>query len=676
MGAMNTVTVKQIGKFIKKTFTGLLVGVFLFNSAFSWAQEEELFSAVTENQSFSSGLTIKNKLSPPSRFDYEELLKHSLTVAAICKYIEKEGNIDDKSYLNDVLARLDADKNPNITVLPYEIIIEIPEEGLAIRYFNPTKANVITPYSDVVKLRTREINPGHLNRQIIHRIKTLPMQNYLKDSERDVVYSATDMPIIVIGGSAGGDKALMEILRKMPLNHPPIVASEHNFSKFLRHVAESAEDSSQYPVIPEFAQFAKGSSHNIITCKKTRGEPPSDIYLKENMIVIARYPVIMKDENGIAFVRVYDELGFKLHHSQRTDDSVNKLFSTAAQHFGEKVTGVITAGFGKDGLEGAKIVCAAKGKILTQKMFRNGPSYYAPGMPNAVLDSGMPCGSVLIEDMGSAIVRQVEDLQNMLAKIPKSTNQKTKTNIVKSHADYVDKNKLLFKDMLGESKSDSLVRVPVEAIESLDTDNIQDFLATLQGAPNSYVELYHMSGIGKASESVYRKYGLRRKPLPKGFKRTRENTVTLLPVLKGEEIDQATIASRLGSLDISPQETILSPIGLQHDPAGLIRATILGLKIMDVAREIRGKGIDIFKDQAFKDRIQLEVLEDLKLVCDPDDLKGIDLTPDDIIAIATGSINNIITALKKLIKLLPITPIDAEELRQIFEHAKKVIIAA
>ena len=97
---------------------------------------------------------------------------------------------------------------------------------------------------------------------------------------------------------------------------------------------------------------------------------------------------------------------------------------------------------------------------------------------------------------------------------------------------------------------------------------------------------------------------------------------------------------------------------------------------MDIARQIKEKGINITKDQSFKDKIQLEILEQLKNVCDADDLKNFNLTPDDIIALATGTINNIIAALKKLIKLLPITPINAEELRQIYEHAKSVITAA
>lgn len=252
------------------------------------------------------------------------------------------------------------------------------------------------------------------------------------------------------------------------------------------------------------------------------------------------------------------------------------------------------------------------------------------------------------------------------------TRFRDESAIVKSQKDYIDKHAKLFKDILGEDKPDTLLRVPVEAIEGIGIDNIKDFLETFQQAPNGFVELYYMSGIGEVSESVYQKYGLDRKALPEGFKRTRENTVTLFPALKGEDINQAAIRSRLGSLDITPEDTILSPIGLQYDPAGLIRATILGLKIMDIARLINKKGVD----SDMKDAINLNILHELRNALDAEDFSSFNLTPDDIIALATGNINNILTALKKLIKLLPITPIDAEELRQIYKHAREVLLAA
>jgi len=240
--------------------------------------------------------------------------------------------------------------------------------------------------------------------------------------------------------------------------------------------------------------------------------------------------------------------------------------------------------------------------------------------------------------------------------------------IAKNQMEYIDTNKLLFKDALGEGKQDILLRVPIEAIESIGVDSIKDFLATFQKAPNGYVELYYMSGTGEASENTYQRYGIGKKLLSEELKipekRTRKNTLTLFPVLKDEKLDQSSVVSRIGNM--KPKNTILSPIGLQNDSAGLIRSTVLGLKIMEVARE--GEKID-------KDKVQIRVLEDLKMICKIDDMRG--LTADDIIYLAiSDDINKIIEALKKLIRLLPIMPIDAEELRQIYEHAKQALIAA
>ena len=53
------------------------------------------------------------------------------------------------------------------------------------------------------------------------------------------------------------------------------------------------------------------------------------------------------------------------------------------------------------------------------------------------------------------------------------------------------------------------------------------------------------------------------------------------------------------------------------------------------------------------------------------------LTGDDIINLAvSNNINLIIRALKKIITLLPIVPMNAEESRHIYEHARQVLMAA
>ncbi len=243
-------------------------------------------------------------------------------------------------------------------------------------------------------------------------------------------------------------------------------------------------------------------------------------------------------------------------------------------------------------------------------------------------------------------------------------------------------NSNLFSSLLTDSSNPALLRVPIEAIESIDADNISDFLNTLQRYPdgvptNCYVELYYMSGTEEVAESVYRRYGVEKKDLPKILKdpkkRTRKNTITLFAALKGKEMDRETIKSNLERFDMTPKNTVLSPIGLQHDPAGLIRSTILGLKIMDIAKRLDVKGVDMGE---IRDSINADILHQLRNVCDAEDFNNFNLNEDDIIALAAGNINNIFTALNKLIKLLPITPIDAEELRHIYEHAKAVITAA
>ena len=115
--ATNKNTIRNDIIFLKKTLTVILVGVFLFTSTFGWAKGGELFSTAIENEASSSSLAKNSKLAPSSRLNNEDF-KTSLTVAAICKHVEHDGNLDDKSYLNDVLARLDPGKNPNITILP------------------------------------------------------------------------------------------------------------------------------------------------------------------------------------------------------------------------------------------------------------------------------------------------------------------------------------------------------------------------------------------------------------------------------------------------------------------------------------------------------------------------------------------------------------------------------
>lgn len=649
-------------------------------------------------------------LAPPLQLNNENF-KRSLTVAAICKHVEHDGNLDDRSCLSDVLARLDAKKNSDITVLPYEIIIEIPNEGLAVRYFDPMKANVITPYSNISKLSTKVIG-SRLNRQIIQRVKVfeyaiindagrsgLNISN-LPETTSDIdVFKSTivnkvraalrDRPgeqiVIGISGLIGTGKTqyiTKEISKTIAKNLGVSSSIIHGDRFRLRRVKQGQSLQSLYDNQTLTTTITMVKQGKIVGLKLYDQNLNKSIQLGQDEVVSIKRRCkneiqLPPYENRLILLELDILKRFRDKYGHLLIDRDNGLaIDPTTGHLIEVInpTGKVVLFETANALSFQKLRDIYTSSIFVWATWKTRKNNLL-----AARERGERYSNHTDAEMNERFqgIQKIEDIEIFqLIKYADMIFVNDQSGIIKNATEYIYNSKELFKDILGENKPDALVRVPVEAIESVGIDNIKDFLATFQEAPNGYIELYHMSGIGEVSEAVYQKYGLQKKPLPKDFKRTRESTVTLFPALKGEEINQSVIVSRLGNFDVTPDNAILSPIGLQRDHAGLIRATILGLKMMDVARQIKEKGIGITKDQAFKDKIQLEILEQLKNICDVDDLKNFNLTPDDVIALATGTINNVITALKKLIKLLPITPIDANELRQLYEHAKMVITAA
>ena len=57
--------------------------------------------------------------------------------------------------------------------------------------------------------------------------------------------------------------------------------------------------------------------------------------------------------------------------------------------------------------------------------------------------------------------------------------------------EYLDKNLAGLSAILGENKSDILLRVPIEAIEAVGLENIKVFLNAFSQSPNAYVEFYN-----------------------------------------------------------------------------------------------------------------------------------------------------------------------------------------
>jgi two-component system chemotaxis response regulator CheB len=83
--------------------------------------------------------------------------------------------------------------------------------------------------------------------------------------------------------------------------------------------------------------------------------------------------------------------------------SVDVLFQSAAQVYGERVLGVVMTGMGSDGREGAAWIKAEGGVILTEAEV----SCIIYGMPRAVVEAGLSDGAVPLGAMAGGIINRL-----------------------------------------------------------------------------------------------------------------------------------------------------------------------------------------------------------------------------------------------------------------------------
>ena len=244
--------------------------------------------------------------------------------------------------------------------------------------------------------------------------------------------------------------------------------------------------------------------------------------------------------------------------------------------------------------------------------------------------------------------------------------------------EYVNKNSDVITKAVQESNVPKLFRIPVEIMDMQSDPIIKEVLNNLIQDSNIHIELFFATGGGTAvSEKMYENLGIVKKELPKGFIISKSNTVTLMPVLVGEDLTDITLRTRMGRRGITPTNNILLPIGFQNDALGLIRNIILGLKLTDFSKELN-EDERLIQNQEFLDRMQREVLEIYKEIVPKEYRHNLNnLTQEDMVnLIASSSINDIVGSLRKLMKLIPVEPVNIEEIRSIYNRVREIIIAA
>ena len=227
-----------------------------------------------------------------------------------------------------------------------------------------------------------------------------------------------------------------------------------------------------------------------------------------------------------------------------------------------------------------------------------------------------------------------------------------------------------------------LIRIPIEVLENIGVEDSEVLLKTIQNKKNvkekCYIKLFSSKKpLLEVGADAYEKFGIKNENLPSDFKMSRANTITLLPVDKGEEFPVSKLNAKWNRLFCSDGEmirnplleTVISPIGYNYDQSGLARGVFFGMILSEIAANE-----EYTKDSSFVFNF-LEAYKKLYLSGD-NDPESFDLTAEDIINISRGEINALVKSLNKLIKLLPIMPVNVNEQREIYEHAKEAWIRA
>ncbi|RYY45345.1 MAG: response regulator [Sphingomonadales bacterium] len=169
-----------------------------------------------------------------------------------------------------------------------------------------------------------------------------------------------DFDIVAIGASTGGIHALSQLLRALPATFQvPILVTQHLPSSFMSYFA---------------AQLA------------VLGGRPCDVATDRMRIRPGRI-IIAPGDAHMGVVRTSDGAAIRLMQEKATSGcmpSVDPMFETVAEVFGNRALGVVLSGMGRDGCEGSARLVDMGGRVLVQDQ----ESSVVWGMPGAVANAG------------------------------------------------------------------------------------------------------------------------------------------------------------------------------------------------------------------------------------------------------------------------------------------------
>lgn len=196
---------------------------------------------------------------------------------------------------------------------------------------------------------------------------------------------------VVIGASTGGPRALTEILTALPASFPvPLAIVVHMPVGYTRAFAERLDVASSLRV----REAGSGAPLEPGTALIARAGQHMRLALKADGTIDA---IVDEDDAFEASLRSSRSGGYA--HCP----SVDVLFESAARAVGAGALGVVLTGMGQDGLEGARAIRNAGGRLLVESQ----SSCVVYGMPRAVAEANLDAVSVPLELMAAAIIEHL-----------------------------------------------------------------------------------------------------------------------------------------------------------------------------------------------------------------------------------------------------------------------------
>ncbi len=212
----------------------------------------------------------------------------------------------------------------------------------------------------------------------VPRISTVPKSPPPKKAKVGLRPFKNGDPVVVIGASTGGPRALQQVLSELPADLAAAVAVvQHMPPGFTRSLANRLNEISGLTV----QEAAEGDR------------------LALGMVLLAPGDFHLRFQQG---KRVGLDQGPRRNHVR---PAVDVAMESAVELYQSSVIGVVLTGMGSDGAEGAGSIKTAGGKVIAE----HESTSVVYGMPRSVVEANLADCVVPLPDVASAIVEMVKN---------------------------------------------------------------------------------------------------------------------------------------------------------------------------------------------------------------------------------------------------------------------------